>query len=295
MSKFCQNCGNMLDDNAAFCDQCGKPFEAPEVKEPLSEAPQVEAPQTKAPIYEAPQSEEPQSEVPQYEAPQYEAPQYAAPTTAQYEAQQYTAPTTGQYDPATSGQYGETAVAVKVNPMQAFLQFVIAKKIFFIGGAVVIALIIALIAIFSSCASNSAEGALTKAFECAKNLDIRGAADVSYELNYGVDKNKDEEVKKAEEQLQQYASMLEMIKGMLKNAKLTVRSTKDVTGDELNSLKESWSSSYKDTDKISEVKQLEYEITGLMGSSNSGECYAVKIGGKWYVKDFSGASSGLGI
>ena len=73
MSKFCQNCGNMLEDNAAFCDKCGKPFE------------QADA----APQYEAPAA--PQYEAPQYEAPQYGAPQYGTATAVAKQTQVQTA------------------------------------------------------------------------------------------------------------------------------------------------------------------------------------------------------------
>ena len=255
MSKFCQNCGNMLEDNAAFCDKCGKPFEAPEV--PAAAA----APE--APQYQAPQYEAPQYQAPQYQAPQYEAPQYGAQPVG-------------------------TVVAQKKNPLAGVLKFIKEKKIFVIGGAAVLVLIIVLIIILSSCGANSPEGAIKKAVDSAKNLDIRGAASVSYEMNFDKDKNFDEEVKKQEEQIKQLGSMVDMYKQMLKNASIKVTKDEAVTADEMKSYQESWASSYKDTDKISEIHKVEYEVSGVMGQTSNGSCLAVKVGGKWYLKEFSG-------
>ena len=71
---FCHNCGNVLDDGAKFCPNCGTPIIAlgeeileETVTEPVEEATSVyEEPE--APVYEQPA------------APVYEQPVYAAPT-----------------------------------------------------------------------------------------------------------------------------------------------------------------------------------------------------------------------
>lgn len=39
MSKFCNNCGNMVDDDAVFCTNCGATFEAAPVPEEAPQAP----------------------------------------------------------------------------------------------------------------------------------------------------------------------------------------------------------------------------------------------------------------
>ena len=83
MSKFCSQCGAMMDDAQMFCGVCGNGAPAPQ------QAPQYEAPQ-QAPQYGAPQYGAPQ------QAPQYGAPQYGAPQQApQYGAPQYGAPQYG--------------------------------------------------------------------------------------------------------------------------------------------------------------------------------------------------------
>ena len=271
MSKFCQNCGNMTEDNATFCDKCGKPFE-------VSAAPQYEAPAkpeaSAAPQYEAPAKPE-ASAASQYEAPA--APQYDAPAAPQYEAPQYAAP-----------RYGTaTAVAEKKNPLQACLSFIKEKKALVIGGAVILVLVIVLIAILGSCASNSPKGVLQKIYEKAKVMDMRGAVDFYYDFNFNPDIDKEAQLKEIEEELKEYQGMVDLYKTMMKKTKLEIISDKKLDDDEVNSLKDSWSSSFKDTDKISEIHELTYKITGLenMGGSDSEDtCYAVKVGGKWYIK-----------
>lgn len=82
MSKFCQNCGNQLDDNVVFCPNCGAKEELPAAA-PAPEAPIYTAPAPEAPAYTAPQA-------PAYGAP--EAPAYTAPQAPVYGAPAYAAP-----------------------------------------------------------------------------------------------------------------------------------------------------------------------------------------------------------
>ena len=292
MSKFCQNCGNMLDDSAAFCDKCGKAFEAPAAPA----APQAPA----APEYQAPAAPEYQAPAaPEYQAPaapEYQAPaapqQYQAPAAPQYGApQQYQAPQYG------APQYG-TAVAEKKSPLQNVLQFVKDKKIFFIGGAVVLVLIIVLCIIIGSCASNSPKGALEKAFNGAKNLNVKQVAQLNYEMQFDKDATSDsinKQIQEAEKQINDNKEMVNMMKSMIGSAKLNVTKDEKLDQAKVDELKEDWSYSYKDTDKISEIHELTYSVSGVMGMSGSEEtCYAVKVGGKWYIKGM-GSIGSLGL
>ena len=81
---FCNSCGAQLEENTAFCTQCGAPVKAEEA--PVADAPAYEA----APAYDAPAYEAaPAYDAPAYEAapasdaPAYEAaPAYVAPEAA---------------------------------------------------------------------------------------------------------------------------------------------------------------------------------------------------------------------
>ncbi len=281
MSKFCQNCGNMMDDSAAFCDKCGKPGEAVASAAPAVEAPVAETPAVETPAVETPAVEAPAVEAPAVEAPVAEAP-VEAPAAPQYgAAPQYTAP-----------QYGAAPATVAVQAKKSFLTFVKEKKVLLIVAAIVLVLAIVAAIVVPSMANNNPEGALKKAFEATKNLDIRGAADYIYDLNFSTTVDKEEQIKTAEDQIKQYGGMLDMVKGMLKDAKLEIKNNKALSAEEVDNLKKEWADSYKDTDKIEAINELTYSITGvsMFGAESDDQeetCYAVKVGGKWYIQGMS--------
>ncbi len=87
---FCNICGAQLEENTAFCTQCGAPVQsdaapayAPMDDHPtelFSEEPVAAAPAyDPTPAYEAPAYEAPAYEAPAYDAPAYDAPAYDAP------------------------------------------------------------------------------------------------------------------------------------------------------------------------------------------------------------------------
>ena len=103
--KFCNNCGNVLEETSKFCKVCGTPVaaEAAPVATSFEDAqtgvlaPEYEAPA--APVYEAPAA--PAYEAPAYQAPAapvYEAPAYQAPAAPVYEAPAYQAPAAPVYE-----------------------------------------------------------------------------------------------------------------------------------------------------------------------------------------------------
>lgn len=67
---FCNNCGNQIPDNSAFCPNCGAAFSQPQ--QPVYQQPQQ-------PQYGQPQYGQPQYGQPQYGQPQYGQPQYGQP------------------------------------------------------------------------------------------------------------------------------------------------------------------------------------------------------------------------
>lgn len=271
----------MLDDNAAFCDKCGKPFDVAETPaEPVAPAEPAEAPAAPAePVAEPIEvSAEPVEAPAEPEAPQPAAPAYGEAPYAP-DAPQYTAPS-----------YGAAPAAVAVAEKKSFFQ---AKKGLIIACAAILVLIIALVVGFVTGAfsgTGGPEGTLQKAFDCAKNLDMRGSAQLSYELNFSEDVDLEEEIKTAEEQMKALGSMVDMVKTMMKDAKVEIIKSEKVSDDKLNEFKEDWSSDYTDTDKITEIHEITYKITGM--SSFTGESdepeemtgYVVKVNGKWYVK-----------
>lgn len=49
MAKFCTTCGTQLDDDAAFCTNCGMPTVSQAESQPASQTPQIETPRIAAP------------------------------------------------------------------------------------------------------------------------------------------------------------------------------------------------------------------------------------------------------
>lgn len=70
---ICNNCGNMVEDNAAVCPFCGAQFtaDASMPQQPMQQAQPIPQPQ-----YQQPQYDQPQYAQPQYAQPQYAQPQY---------------------------------------------------------------------------------------------------------------------------------------------------------------------------------------------------------------------------
>ena len=115
-------------------------------------------------------------------------------------------------------------------------------------------------------------------------------------MNYEEQFDKDatpESINKEIEQIQSSmnsnSELLNTYKSMLKSAKLNITKDEKLVQGKVDELKSEWSSYYKDTDKISEIHELTYSITGF-GSSSESTCYAVKVNGKWYIKGMSGFS-----
>ena len=171
------------------------------------------------------------------------------------------------------------------------------KKIIFIAAAAVLVLVILLGIIIGGCASNSPKGALESMFNKAKNLDIKGVAALNYELQFDKDATKESinaQIDSAQKSINENKEMAEMAKNMYKGAKMNVTKDEKLVQTKVDELKEEWSSYYKDTDKIKEIHELTYSISGF-GSSSEDTCYAVKVGGKWYIKGLGGLSSIAGI
>lgn len=82
---ICPTCGAQIEDNVAFCTQCGTPIQSDPTPAyaPMEDHP-TELFSEEPAAYEAPAYEAPAYEAPAYEAPAYEAPAYD--TAPAYEA-----------------------------------------------------------------------------------------------------------------------------------------------------------------------------------------------------------------
>ena len=81
---ICQNCGNMIDDNATICPVCGAQIAA--VQQPEMQQPAVDPNAQQAyaqPEYQQPEYQQPGYQQPGYQQPGYQQPGYPQPAGAQ--------------------------------------------------------------------------------------------------------------------------------------------------------------------------------------------------------------------
>lgn len=70
--NICPNCNAVLDDNAAFCSNCGNRIDP--------EAPAYQQPVDQQPAYQQPMYQQPAYQQPVYQQPMYQQPMYQQPT-----------------------------------------------------------------------------------------------------------------------------------------------------------------------------------------------------------------------
>ena len=159
-----------------------------------------------------------------------------------------------------------------------------------------LSLILALCVTFAACGekkitvqgksdSEAAEEAFNTIFECEKNNDIKGAAEIYFEANFKLSETKEEFIERCEN--------LERDQGELernKNSTVIISSQKELKDSELNSLKnqlkETSAGNHYEVDDITKAMEYFYIVTYPSGQEVGMTCYPVKVGGKWYVACF---------
>ena len=251
MSKYCQNCGAVLEDDAMFCPQCGANFGA--------NAQEAAAPAAPAVPVEAQQPQQPQQ--PQPAVPYAAAPQQAYTQPQQPEAAPYGAPQEAPAEPKKGPKKG---------------------MIFGIGGgaAALIVILIVLIIVISS--GSGAKGAFKKGFNALKDDNIQKAADIYYETNFSNSMTKEEYVAQAEKSRESDPELYEEQKEKRKTASYNNLTIRKLDAQEEAKLKETLAEQYNDVGNIKEIDKLYYNYV-YDNSSGSSSCYAIKVGSKWYL------------
>lgn len=157
--------------------------------------------------------------------------------------------------------------------------------------AVAAAVIIIALVIVSMISANTPEAKLKKALEYRLSGNVNGSVSVDYESNFSNSESK--------------SDALARMKG---NSELTVKhdglnikilsetrlkddpstQTTDLTN-RVNEL----SAGFKDTDKISDIRSLSYQVMEGAETKASGTAQAIKVDGKWYI--FGVAQSALAL
>lgn len=132
----------------------------------------------------------------------------------------------------------------------------------------------------------SAEAVFAKAFEADKAYDIDAMAEVEYSINFSKSIDKAERVKKTKQSIDELdEKTLEEYKESLKDATYTISESTKLTDEELKSRIAQLEPQYRDTDKITEIIKMIYEVHFPEDDDddyNEDAVEMIKVDGKWY-------------
>lgn len=137
----------------------------------------------------------------------------------------------------------------------------------------------------SQAEDTAAEETFAKAFEADKTYDIDAMAEVEYSINFGKSIDRDERVQKTKDSLREIdEEQLEEYKELLKDASFTIVDQTPLTGDELNNRIAQLEPQYNDTDKITEIIKMTYEVNFPDSDDDPRQdaVEMIKVDGTWY-------------
>ena len=129
------------------------------------------------------------------------------------------------------------------------------------------------------------EEVFDKAFEADKNYDIDAMAEVEYSINFGKSIDKTERVAKMKESIEQLdQDKLAQYKEQLKDASYTIVDKTALTEEEMKSRIAQLEPQYKDTDKITGIIKMTYEVDlgGSTGEPRQDAVEMIRVGDTWY-------------
>lgn len=148
--------------------------------------------------------------------------------------------------------------------------------------AIALAVLIAALIVVNMIAANTPEAALKKALEYRIAGNVNGSVSVDYESNFSMTESQ--------------SDALARLKGnadltLKRNSPVTVKITAESrvqddmsanTTDFSNRVNE-LSANYKDTDKITDIRNLSYNLMDKDEVKMSGTAQAIKVNGNWYI------------
>lgn len=154
------------------------------------------------------------------------------------------------------------------------------EKVIFV--AVALAVLIAALITVNIIAANTPEATLKKALEYRISGNVNGSVSIDYESNFSKTESK--------------SDVLNRLKGnadltLKRNSNLRIKITSETrvqddkaanTTDFTNRIND-LSANYKDTDKITDIRNMTYELIDGEEVKMSGTAQAIKVNGKWYI------------
>ena len=132
---------------------------------------------------------------------------------------------------------------------------------------------------------DAAEKAFAKAFEADKNYDIDAMAEVEYSVNFSESVDKEKRIQSAKDSLKEIdEETLNSYKEQLKDAEYHILEQTTLGKEEMQDRIAQLESQYRDTDKITEIRKLTYNVTMPDEEEplNESAVEMIKVDGVWY-------------
>ena len=158
--------------------------------------------------------------------------------------------------------------------------------------AVVLVAFTALLVFFVFHERESASDALESYLKDLLKLEYRSALEMhGYDYHFRKSKDRIEsELQEIEAQMEDDPRQAKLARAMMIGVTVEVTGDKTLGKSETEALKKKWKTYYTDTDRITEIHLMEYEVVSG-DHSKTYECYAIRIGGRWYFKNYGKSSS----
>lgn len=155
--------------------------------------------------------------------------------------------------------------------------------------AVAAAVIVIALVIVSMISANTPEAKLKKALEYRLSGNVNGSVSVDYESNFSNSESKSDALARMKGNSELTAKHDGLNIKILSETRLKDDPSTQTT--DLTNRVNELSAGYKDTDKITDIRSLSYQLIDGTEAKASGTAQAIKVDGKWYI--FGVAQSAL--
>ncbi len=176
----------------------------------------------------------------------------------------------------------EAKPAAQKSAKQSGSDFFAKNKERVIFAAVALAVIVAAIIIACVMTSNTPEATLKKAIEYRLAGNVDGSAGIDYESNFSKVESKSEILARMKGNAELTVKHSDPIKIKLKTEKRLINDT-GAGVEDLDTKKNALSAMYNDTHKITDIRELTYELVDGDTVKSAGSAQAIKVNGKWYI------------
>ena len=126
------------------------------------------------------------------------------------------------------------------------------------------------------------EATLKKAIEYRLAGNVEGSAGIDYESNFSKVESKSEMLARMKGNAELTVKHSDPVKIKLKTEKRLINDT-GAGVEDLDTKKNALSAMYNDTHKITDIRELTYELVDGDTVKSAGSAQAIKVNGKWYI------------